>query len=515
MVIAPTAEQLLMAAIAEVKDARKKKKEVCPAVGAALSGSNIKGDCHPAVPEEEGDEEQSSSCSSGRPKVPKYFADGRFQLRKKLGSGSYSDVYAAFDTMHGDQVAAKFEWTKAEKTGKLLAEAKLCQAFAERRCSIPFVRWVGTQGEYNIMVMDVLGPSLEDQLDKCGGSFSLRTVLMIGEQMVTLLEYVHQCGIIHRDIKPNNFLIGVGDRRDRVYIVDFGLAKRYIDPETAKHIPCIKKKGLTGTVRYTTMNIHRGHEPARRDDLGSVGYVLMYFALGRLPWQGISGKSKKTKQRRIGRRKEKVSHQELCKGYPEELLKYLEYCDELEYEAKPDYDYLRGLLRSALARDLAADPKVTPLAPATFDWLLPEDQRPPPAPNAKRKRPSPPNKERGAVDDVCMAIAEACSEAKRRRLEGQQKAVGGRGAGDAVMAKPDEAAEADEDESSYESYEYETEEEYDYEESEEEEEDKTNSQEQEDEESEEEEEDEEDEDDEERKDSKDSKKESRDTILSL
>jgi len=353
----------------------------CAAVTKRLTRMGISAEVHPSAlrsaqtdplrnsingrqaPVEEAERDAASTGSTGRPSIPRTVADGRFKIGKKLGSGSYSEVHAGTDLKTGEKVAAKFEWTQAEKTGKLLAEAKLCQIF--KSPSIPRVRWVGSEGEYNIMVMDVCGSSLEDLMDKCGGSLSVRTVLRLGIQMVNMLQYVHSFGILHRDIKPNNFLMGVGANEERVYIVDFGLAKRFRDPETGEHIPCSMKKGLTGTVRYTTHNVHKGLEPARRDDLGSVGYVLLYLLRGRLPWQGISARSKKTKQRKIGRRKERVSHAELCEGFPFELVQYLTYCDELAYDKEPNYSYLKHLLSHALESFDAQH------GPAQFDWAMP------------------------------------------------------------------------------------------------------------------------------------------------
>jgi len=273
------------------------------------------------------------------------------------------------------QVAVKFEWTKAEKGRRLLAEAQLCQTLAPggptlkqhaSRVCVPAVHAWGTEQDYNFMAMELCGPSLEDLFVSCGRKFSLKTVLMLGLQMVDCMEYVHSLGILHRDIKPNNFLIGVSGS-SRVFIVDFGLAKRYRD-EKGEHIPSCKKKGLTGTVRYTSQNVHQGLEPSRRDDLGAIGYVLMYFNRGRLPWQGINASSKKTKQRRIGRKKARTSHDELCKGFPREFVKYLEYCDALGYTEEPDYEYLRSLLRDVSVREnIQLDKR--------FDWMLSEADR--------------------------------------------------------------------------------------------------------------------------------------------
>lgn len=412
-------------------------------------------------------EEGASSSSDGRPRVPKRFNDGRFHVRKKLGSGSYSDVYSAIDTSTGEEVAAKFEWKNAEKTGKVLAEAKLCKTFADRKNMVPFVRWFGSEGEFNIMVMDVLGKSLEDLLDECGGAFSLRTVLMLGQQMVSLLEHVHSRDILHRDIKPNNFLIGCGANQDRVYIVDFGLAKRYRCPDTGAHIPCNTKKGLTGTVRYTSLNVHRGLEPSRRDDLSAVGYVLMYFALGRLPWQGISAKSKKTKQRRIGRRKEKHTTAELCQGFPCELKYYLDYCEALDFDARPDYGYLNRLLQKALQLEMESAGVKT----AVFDWLLPESERPQAA-NAKRKRvrsEAPPEVEPALADPIAQELADKDSP-KRRKCEDENGAFHSKLDELNRMVLAGEPEPFDTESDMYETYDYETEEEYDYNEDEEEEE---------------------------------------------
>merc|ERR1719282_381940 len=245
---------------------------------------------------------------------------------------------------------------------------------------VPRVRWWGTEGECNILVMDLLGPSLQDLFDQCGRRFSMKTVLMLAEQMIDRIAYVHSCGIVHRDIKPHNFLMGLGEHSNQVYIMDFGLAKRYLDPSTGQHIPCCVKRGLTGTVRYTTLNVHKGVEPSRRDDLGAIGYVLMHFNLGILPWQGISAKSKRTKQKKIGRVKKRMSHEDLCKGFPHEFVKYLEYCDSLGFDDRPDYEHLKCLMRDVFVRECHQHDM-------TFDWMLVKQKRKPLAlRNGERKR---------------------------------------------------------------------------------------------------------------------------------
>ena len=134
------------------------------------------------------------------------------------------------------------------------------------------------------MVMDLLGPSLEDLFTFCKRKFTLKTVVMLGEQMVQRLEYLHNNHFIHRDMKPDNFLVGVGKKEYMLYMIDFGLAKRYRDPKTGEHIPYRDNKSLTGTARYASVNTHLGIEQSRRDDLESICYILIYFLKANLPW---------------------------------------------------------------------------------------------------------------------------------------------------------------------------------------------------------------------------------------
>lgn len=146
------------------------------------------------------------------------------------------------------------------------------------------MHWFGVEGDYNCMVMDLLGPSLEDLFTFCKRKFSLKTVLMIGDQMIQRVEYLHNNHFLHRDIKPDNFLVGIGKKQHICYMIDFGLAKRYRDPKTGDHIPYRDNKSLTGTARYASVNTHLGIEQARRDDLESIGFILVYFLKGSLPW---------------------------------------------------------------------------------------------------------------------------------------------------------------------------------------------------------------------------------------
>ena len=139
--------------------------------------------------------------------------------------------------------------------------------------------------------MELLNPSLEDLFEECGRNYSLKTILSLGDQMLCRIEFLHSCHLIHRDIKPDNFLMGRYNNNSIVYICDFGLCKKFRE-QNGKHIPFKEGKSLIGTVRYASINSHLGYEQSRRDDLESLAYSLIYFSKGSLPWMGIKAKNK-------------------------------------------------------------------------------------------------------------------------------------------------------------------------------------------------------------------------------
>lgn len=230
-------------------------------------------------------------------------------------------------------------------------------------CGIPRIIWCGSEGDYNVMVMELLGPSLEDLFNFCSRRFSLKTVLLLADQMISRIDYIHSRDFIHRDIKPDNFLMGLGKKGNLVYIIDFGLAKKYRDTRNQRHIPYRENKNLTGTARYASINTHLGIEQSRRDDLESLGYVLMYFNLGTLPWQGLKAANKRQKYERISEKKLSTPVDELCKNFSSEFRTYLTYCRQLHFEQHPDYNYLRKLFRFRFQRQGFSYDYV-------FDWNL-------------------------------------------------------------------------------------------------------------------------------------------------
>ncbi|KAK7391728.1 hypothetical protein VNO78_20147 [Psophocarpus tetragonolobus] len=274
---------------------------------------------------------------------------GKFKLGRKIGSGSFGELYLGVNVQSGEEVAVKLENVKT-KHPQLHYESKLYMLL-QGGTGIPHLKWFGVEGEYNVMVIDLLGPSLEDLFNYCNRKFSLKTVLMLADQLINRVEYMHSRGFLHRDIKPDNFLMGLGRKANQVYIIDYGLAKKYRDLQTHKHIPYRENKNLTGTARYASVNTHMGVEQSRRDDLESLGYVLMYFLRGSLPWQGLKAGTKKQKYDKISEKKMLTPIEVLCKSYPLEFTSYFHYCRTLRFEDKPDYSYLKRLFRDLFIRE--------------------------------------------------------------------------------------------------------------------------------------------------------------------
>ncbi|KAH0790045.1 CK1 family protein kinase [Histomonas meleagridis] len=201
------------------------------------------------------------------------------------------------------------------------------------------------------MVIDYLGKSLEDLFVLCHHRFSLKTVLMLADQMLSCTEYIHKKNFIHRDIKPDNFVMGIRNTSNQVFIIDYGLAKKYRDQKTHVHIPYCDGKSLTGTARYASVNALQGKEQSRRDDLESLGYVWLYLLRGNLPWMGLTAKDQKQKYQKICAVKSRTTFEELCKGFPDEFVRYFHIVRNLKFSETPNYSELRKLFRNLFIRE--------------------------------------------------------------------------------------------------------------------------------------------------------------------
>lgn len=314
----------------------------------------------------------------------------KFIVMDKIGSGAFGDIYSGYNTITDTHVAIKVENLKNAHL-QLEYESKVYKCL-EGTPGIPRLFHYGVTGNYNTMVMELMGPSLEDLFNYTGRLFSLKTVLLLADQMLQRVEYVHYKHFLHRDIKPDNFVVGTGEHARHVYLIDFGLAKRFRDPRSLFHIPYSEKKSLTGTARYASLNTHLGIVQSRRDDLESLGYVLLYFLRGALPWQGLRATTKEEKYAKILQKKRTTTIEVLCKGHPIEFQLYFNYVRSLQFDERPDYSYLRKILRNVFIREGYRNDDL-------YDWVL------------KRK------KEEGSPDPLVNEIKRATTSGGFQRTQ--------------------------------------------------------------------------------------------------
>jgi len=268
-------------------------------------------------------------------------------LEHKLGCGTFGEIYKGKNTKLNINIAIKCESLKNNNHQRLKYEAGVlkylnCGQYPPPLGIPTLYDFISTQ-DYNYMMMELLGPSLEDLFNLCERKFSLKTILSLGDQMLCRIEFLHSMHLIHRDIKPDNFLMGLKNKKSIVHICDFGLCKKFRDQD-GKHIPFKDGKSLTGTARYASVYSHCGYEQSRRDDLESLAYSLIYFSRGSLPWMGIKAQNKTEKYNKIFEKKLNSSINLLCNKLPNEFIDFIHYIKDLAFEDKPNYQYLKSLL---------------------------------------------------------------------------------------------------------------------------------------------------------------------------
>ena len=284
--------------------------------------------------------------------------NGRYKLGQKLFTSSFGEIYSGKNVQSSQDVAIKLEPTK-NKNSRILYESRILSNL-QGGIGIPTMYWAGTEGDFNIMVMDSLGRNFDNLMKICGGKFSLKTVLMLAEQLISNIEYIHYKSYVHRNIRPDNFLLGSGRKSHRVYTVDFVMAKNYRDLKTLEHLPYNETKKMVGAPRYASLNALKGIEITRRDDLESLGYMLIHFLNGYLPWQGFS---ESTRDDFINKIREMKSAEDFLANLPIEFTTYFNYCRKLKFDEKPDYGYLKKIFKELFVRSGYEYDYV-------YDWLL-------------------------------------------------------------------------------------------------------------------------------------------------
>ena len=248
----------------------------------------------------------------------------KYRLVGKIGEGSFGLIYKGENVRTREMVAIKVE--PIEKEMKLLKNESIIYQYLNDVQGVPFVKWFGKDEKNYYMVLNLLGESL--QTIKNDSTFSLMTTLQIGIQVLLLVKTIHDKGLVHRDIKPDNFLLGLNNQRKRIYIIDFGLCKSFMTNN--EHNPIKKTKNLIGSLTYASINTHNCIELSRRDDMESLGYMLAYFYLGKLPWQELSSENNDN----IKNLKQDIVNNDKL---PKILVNYIKYVRCLEYEETPNY----------------------------------------------------------------------------------------------------------------------------------------------------------------------------------
>ena len=274
---------------------------------------------------------------------------GKYKVKNLIGSGNFGKIYSGVEITSHLPIALKIE-QKDSPNPSLKHEADVYQHLPINSPYIPRFFSYHETPDSNALIISLLGKSLEAILQMYEGHFSLKTVLLLTDQMISCIQFLHENHYIHRDIKPDNFVIGLPPYYSHIYLLDLGLAKQFENPETHEHYSQKTGKSLVGTARYASINAMSGFSQSRRDDLESLGYIWVYFLRGRLPWIGLKAENQEDKFKRIVELKSRIPIEELCLGFPPEFAKYLSIVRNLKFDEEPPYSALKELFLRARNR---------------------------------------------------------------------------------------------------------------------------------------------------------------------
>ena len=268
----------------------------------------------------------------------------KYKVIKLIAEGSFGSIYEGIDIKTRNRVAIKLE----DRIKFNLLEKEAYNLYTLKGYGIIEILSFGRNQNYNIMVQPLLGDSLYKLFLKCKKKFTLKDICLIGLQCLERIEWIHIKNIIHRDIKPDNFLMGIKDPRI-IYLIDFGLSKKYRSERTSKHILFALTKKLTGTARYASINALKGFELSRRDDLESFCYMIIFFLIKKLPWQGVKAQTQAKRNRKICELKEDFNIYEHKNSIPNEFIKIFKYIKRLKFDEEPDYKMIRNAFKKILS----------------------------------------------------------------------------------------------------------------------------------------------------------------------
>ena len=279
-------------------------------------------------------------------------ANNKLKIKKQIGKGGFGVLYNANTKIKKNLFAVKVE--KIEPSRKQLFNEYEVYRYLHTSPqilyqAIPQVYYYGIEGENNVLVTDLLGPSLKDLLELCGTKFSLKTTLMIAIELLGTIEFLHSMRVLHRDIKPANMTIGFQNKQNRIFLIDFGLARKYVT-SSGSHIKYRSGKSMVGTAKYSSLGTSEGIEQSRRDDLESFFYVLIYLLKGKLPWGEGSYKNKQEFYKEALIYKRSLRGPDICSGLPDEFELFFNNVRALDFQQKPDYVYLQSLIKDLFIR---------------------------------------------------------------------------------------------------------------------------------------------------------------------